>query len=76
MEDFDARRDGQGYGPDPLAVTVEEGRRIIGLGTTKVWELIASGDLKSLRIGRRRLILYQSIRDLIARQMRVEDPRE
>lgn len=37
--------------PDRL-LSFEEGRQFLGLGERKTWELVASGDLPHLRIGR------------------------
>jgi hypothetical protein len=39
-----------------------------GLGHTKVYELIGSGELESIKIGKRRLIVLASYRRLINRQ--------
>jgi excisionase family DNA binding protein len=50
---------------DPMAVTVDDAKHITGLGHTKLYELISDGTLKSVAIGKRRLILYTSIRDLL-----------
>lgn len=44
-----------------LTVTVAETCRVTGLGNTKVYELLAEGKLKSVAIGRRRLIFVNSI---------------
>lgn len=49
----------------PVSVTVNDACRITGLGRTKVYELIADGPLKSVAIGRRRLVLYASIEALL-----------
>ena len=40
----------------PLLVTVEEAARLLGIGRTTMFELIGSGEIKSIRLGRRRLI--------------------
>jgi excisionase family DNA binding protein len=50
----------------PLAVTVPSACRLIGRGNTKTWELIKQGRLKTIRVGRRRLVLYSSLEALIA----------
>jgi excisionase family DNA binding protein len=49
----------------PLTTTVNDACQITGLGRTKIYELIGSGVLETIAIGRRRLILYDSIEDLI-----------
>lgn len=51
--------------PKRLAVTVKEARRISGLGNTKIYELIAAGRLKAIKIGRRTLVKYSSLEELI-----------
>ena len=54
-------------------MTVKEFSRWSGLGVTKTYELIGDGTLKTVLIGKRRLIVVQSYRDLIASQQ--QDPR-
>jgi len=39
--------------PEAFALGVSDGARTIGIGTTKFRELIRSGELRSVRIGRR-----------------------
>jgi excisionase family DNA binding protein len=46
---------------------IERARERLGVGRSKVFELIASGELRSCRVGRRRLIPEQAIRDFVAR---------
>jgi excisionase family DNA binding protein len=48
-----------------LLVTVEEAARLLGIGRTTMFELIGSGDVKSLRLGRRRLIARKSLESFI-----------
>ncbi len=49
----------------PITVTIEDTSRITGLGITKIYELISQGRLKSVAIGRRRLVVYSSIEELL-----------
>lgn len=42
--------------PDALLYSVEEAARIAGLGKTKFRELLATGEIDSLRVGRRVLV--------------------
>ncbi|MBB3875549.1 helix-turn-helix domain-containing protein [Sphingomonas aquatilis] len=51
--------------PRPLAVRVSDATRLTGIGKTKLFELIADGTLETTSIGRRRLILYRSLEQLI-----------
>lgn len=39
-----------------LLLNVDEGAALMGLGRSKVYELILGGELRSLTVGRRRLI--------------------
>lgn len=50
---------------DPLTVTVNEACRALGLGRTKIYQLIASGRLETLKIDKRTLIKTASIRALV-----------
>jgi len=40
---------------------------MLGIGKTKLYELIAEGELEAIRIGRRTLIMQSSIDDFIQR---------
>ena len=51
----------------PLAVSVEDAARVIGYSRSGVYELIASGDLKAFKLGRRRLILMAELKAWIER---------
>jgi len=54
------------HGAKPLTVTVAMARAISGLGNTTIWALIKSGKLESVRVHRRRLIVYRSLEKLLA----------
>ena len=45
----------------PINASINDTSRILGVGRTKVYGLIAQGKLKSVLIGRRRLVLIESI---------------
>lgn len=51
----------------PLTVTVQKTRELTGLGSTKIFEMLASGQLTRVKVGRRTLITTESIRALIDR---------
>lgn len=53
-------------GMERIAVSIEEARYAIGIGRTKIYELIKEGRLKTFKLGRRTLIKVESIRSLIA----------
>jgi excisionase family DNA binding protein len=50
---------------DPITATVNQFATLSGLGRTSIYELIKSGDIQSVTIGRRRLIVLDSYRALL-----------
>ena len=50
---------------EPITVTIAETRKISGLGTTTIYELIKRGRLKTKAVGRRRLVNYASLKALL-----------
>ena len=59
------RRPSRRSAPRPIAVPIDGTCRITGLGRTKIYELIAGGKRKSVTVGRRRLVVYDSIEALL-----------
>jgi excisionase family DNA binding protein len=51
--------------PTPLLVSVKEARRLIGVGNTRIYDLINAGTLETIRIGKRRMIRYSSLQKLV-----------
>lgn len=51
---------------EPITTTVAGACECLGLGQTKVWQLIKSGELQSIRVGRRRLVTLASINEFVA----------
>ena len=49
--------------PEPEFVSVNEASRLLSLGKTKTFELIASGALESAKAGKKRLVRLRSIRE-------------
>jgi excisionase family DNA binding protein len=49
---------------EPLLVTVREGRRLTGLGNTKFYELIKNGTIETVKVGRRTLPTFASLKKL------------
>ena len=64
MEVSDSPAADMSASPKPLYVTVATAKRLTDLGNTKIYELIGSRVLKSIKIGKRRLIVYSSLEDL------------
>lgn len=50
-----------------LSCTVDEACAVTGLGRTKLYELIGSGQLITTTIGRRRLVVVRSLLELVDR---------
>ncbi|HEX4105800.1 MAG TPA: helix-turn-helix domain-containing protein [Rhizomicrobium sp.] len=51
--------------PERVTCTVPEALRVTGLGRTKLYELIGQGSLRTFKIGRRRLIVVESLLALV-----------
>ncbi len=52
---------------EPVTVTVAGAKNALGLGTTKIYELISEGHLHVVKIGRRTLIRTESIYALVGK---------
>jgi excisionase family DNA binding protein len=52
---------------EPLGVTPEAAKLAVGCGTTKLYELINSGELETYKIGRATRVTTASIKALIDR---------
>jgi excisionase family DNA binding protein len=50
-----------------LAVSIKEAAQIVGLGRTRLYELLKSGEIPSIRLGRRRLIKIEALREFVGR---------
>jgi hypothetical protein len=51
---------------EPLAYRLDDARRLLGLGATKIYELIGTGVLDARKAGTRTLITGESLRHYIA----------
>lgn len=51
---------------EPLAVSINDASKALGLGRTSIYALIAVGRLEAFKLGRRTLIRADSIRRLVA----------
>ena len=50
---------------DQLTVSISETARILGLGRTTIYAMIANGRLEAIKLGRRRLVKAESIQRLL-----------
>lgn len=55
---------------EPIAVRLPEATRLTGIGRSKLYELIASGDIETAKIGTCTLITVASLRQLIEKARR------
>ncbi|ATE65757.1 helix-turn-helix domain-containing protein [Rhizorhabdus dicambivorans] len=53
---------------EPLAVRVTVAAELLGLGKTAIYELIESGDIEIVKLGRATLIPYRNLKKLIGQQ--------
>ena len=49
----------------PLTVSVGTACALLDIGATKIWAMIASGQIDTIRVGRKRLIVDKSLENLI-----------
>ena len=54
--------------PEPICVRVNDAARMIGVGRTKLYELIAAGEVETVKLGKSTRITTASLHDLIRRQ--------
>lgn len=47
---------------EPIAVSPAEAARLVGIGRTTLYAAISSGELSSLKLGKRRLIVVAALR--------------
>jgi excisionase family DNA binding protein len=47
---------------DPISVTIPTALKLSGIGRTKLYELIASKQIRTVRVGARRLIDFASLK--------------
>jgi excisionase family DNA binding protein len=53
---------------EPIAVSINDTARALGLGRTSIYQLIAEGKLEAFKLGRRTLVRVDSIRRLVDAQ--------
>jgi|HubBroStandDraft_4_1064222.scaffolds.fasta_scaffold312174_2 excisionase family DNA binding protein len=50
----------------PLAVSVKTACKLTNIGNTKMWTLIKAGRIRTVSVGRRRLVIYSSLEEFLA----------
>jgi hypothetical protein len=56
----------------PLVVSVEDAMRVSCLGRTYLYQLLNDGSIASIKRGKRRLVLYQSLKQFLSAQAPVQ----
>ncbi|MFJ6434689.1 helix-turn-helix domain-containing protein [Streptomyces sp. NPDC091416] len=56
-----------------VALTVTEAARRIGIGRTKLYEYVSSGEIASIKIGSLRRIPAEAVNDFLARRLTATD---
>lgn len=50
---------------DPITISVADAVHALGMGRTTIYKLLKNGSISSVRIGRRRLVLVESLQQLV-----------
>jgi excisionase family DNA binding protein len=58
----------------PICVRVDCAMQMLGIGKTKIYELFSEGELETIHIGRRTLVLRDSIDRMIERFRQSQGP--
>jgi excisionase family DNA binding protein len=53
---------------EPISVSIIEAAKMIGLGRTSIYAMIADGRLEAFKVGRRTLVRVESIKRLVAKR--------
>jgi excisionase family DNA binding protein len=53
--------------PEPLAVSVNEATRLLGIGRTRLYQAFNDGDLKPIKCGKKTLVAYSDLQDWLRR---------
>jgi len=60
-----SRSDRRNSDIQPLLLSVGQAARLLGVGTTLCWEMVHSGQLPSIRLGRRVLVPRAALEQLV-----------
>jgi excisionase family DNA binding protein len=55
-----------------ILLSVEETAELLGLGRTHTYELVMSGKILSVKVGRRRLVVSDSLQDFVGELVRTQ----
>ncbi|MEZ5743187.1 MAG: helix-turn-helix domain-containing protein [Sphingomonadaceae bacterium] len=54
---------------EPICVRINEAARMIGVGRTKLYELLSSGELETVKIGKATRVTTASLHELVRRKL-------
>jgi excisionase family DNA binding protein len=60
---------------EPLAVSVNDATRLIGIGRTRLYRAFSEGDLKPIKCGKKTLVAYSDLQDWLQRLRDASTPR-
>jgi len=52
---------------EPIAISINDAAKVLGLGRTSIYAMIADGRLEAFKVGRRKLVRVESIKRLVAK---------
>ena len=52
--------------PTPISYTIDDTRGVLGIGRSRIYELIGEGKLTAVKSGSRTLVLADSVRSYVA----------
>lgn len=55
--------------PERLTVRIPTAMAMLGLSRSKFYDLMAAGDIATIKVGRARLVIVQSLHDYVARHL-------
>jgi excisionase family DNA binding protein len=61
---------------NPMLVTVEEAAGLLWIGRTTAYELVMSGNLQSVKVGRRRLVVRDGVDKCVGELLRTQNASE
>jgi predicted DNA-binding transcriptional regulator AlpA len=71
-EGMDTQADGGGPGwGEPISVRIPDAVRMTGLSRSRIYQLIAAGDIEAAKIGRSTVVLVASLRSLVLANRKV-----
>jgi excisionase family DNA binding protein len=60
--------------PQRLSVSVKDACQLIGVSSRTMWSLIGEGRVETFKIGRKRLVIYESLQQLVQKEARPLGP--